>query len=161
MLRYIGVICIFLFTFYLIFCYERYQKMRILQSAAFTSLIEFLLGEMHGCGRPLLECIRDFHSETLERMHFLRDVENGASPHDAYVAARAHLCLPREMDAVLERAFASFGHGSRREECRRLSVELAQAVSLLDAEKQEQTRRVRLCRTLATASAMGLVILLL
>lgn len=161
MLRYIGVICIFIFTFYAIFCYERYQKTRILQGDAFLLLLLFLRNELEGYGRTAAECIRDFQNETLRKTAFFSAVEKGATFFEAYALVRAQLCLPQGMDEILEAAFSSFGRGSRREECRRLSAEIARAQTLLGAERQEQGRRLRLCRTLATASAMGLVILLL
>ncbi len=161
MLRYVGVICIFIFTFYAIFCYERYQKARLLHGDAFLLLLRFLQNELEGYGRPPAECMRDFQNAALRKTAFFLAVEKGASFSEAYALVRPKLCLPQGMDEVLEGAFSSFGRGSRREECRRLSSEVSQAQALLEAERQEQGRRLRLCRTLATASAMGLVILLL
>lgn len=161
MLRYIGIICIFIFTFYAVFCYERYQKARILQGEVFLLLLKFLLDELKGYGRPPAECIRDFQSGSLKKTPFFHAVEQGASLSEAYASARDCLCLPQGMDLILESAFSTFGRGGRREECRRLSSEATRAEAVLEEQKQQQTRNLRLCRTLATASAMGLVILLL
>lgn len=161
MLRYIGVICIFIFTFYAIFCYERHQKASLLQGEGFLLLLKFLMDELEGYGRPPAECIRDLRCEALCKTSFPAAVEGGVSLSEAYARERERLCLPQGMDAILERAFASFGRGGRREECRRLSSEISRAEPLLDAERAELSRRLRLCRTLAISSAMGLVILLL
>lgn len=161
MLRYIGIICIFMFAFYAIFCFERYQKARLLQGEAFLLLLKFLRSELEGCGRPPSECLRDLQCDALCRTAFFEAVLGGASLKEAYSAQRGRLSLPQGMDAILERAFSAFGRGGRKEECRRISEASEQAEALLLSERGEHTRRLTLCRTLTTAAAMGIVILLL
>lgn len=161
MLRYIGVICIFMFAFYAIFCFERYQKARLLQGEAFLLLLKFLRGELEGCGRPPAECLRDFHCDALCRTAFFSAVLEGASLKEAYGAEGGSLSLPQGMDAILVEAFSSFGRGGRKEECRRISEASEKAEALLSSERGEHARRLTLCRTLTTAAAMGIVILLL
>ena len=161
MLRYIGVICVFIFTFYVVFCYERYQKSQLALGDAFLLFLKFLADELEGYGRTPSECIRNFRSEELQKTSFPSSVAAGHSLHEAYASARPRLCLPQEMDAILEGAFASFGRGGRREESRRLSAQIARAEQLLCAQSEALARRLRLFRTLALASAMGLVILLM
>lgn len=161
MLRYVGVICIFIFAFYVVFTYERYQKRSLLQGEEFLILLKFFLDELQGLARSPAECIRFFHAKALEKTTFLQAVSAGEPPHTAYHAAKSALCLPHGMENVLDAAFENFGRGGRREECRRLSEAVARAETLLAQERQAYNRRLKLCRTLATASAMGLVILLM
>ena len=161
MLRYIGVICIFIFTFYVVFVYERYQKRSLLQGEEFLLFLKMLLDELQGMGRSPAECVRSFRAPALEKTAFLRELSQGNPPHAAYRSARDALCLPHGMDRVLDETFENFGRGARREECRRISDAAMRAEALLETERQEHTRRLTLCRTLATASAMGLVILLM
>jgi hypothetical protein len=105
--------------------------------------------------------MHDFCCDTLKKMNFLDAVKNGATLSEAYEKQRSQLCLPQGMDAILHGTFSSFGRGGRREEARRLATEVARAEALLKEERSALARRSRLCRTLATASAMGVVILLL
>ncbi len=161
MFRYVGVICIFIFAFYAIFCFERYQKARLLQGEEFLLLLKFLYSELEGYGRPAAECLRDFHSTALCRTAFFAAVLKGTSLSEAYRAQKHSLSLPQGMEAILEGAFSSFGRAGRREECRRLSEGISRAEGLLRSEREEHARRLTLCRTLTTATAMGIVILLL
>lgn len=161
MFRYIGVICIFLFAFYAIFSYERYQKMRLLQGEGFLLLLAFFANELQGCGRSPAACIHSFQNEAVQKTAFLRAVEKGTPLSEAYASVREGLCLPKDLDEILAGTFSAFGRGGRKEECSRLSGQLSRAEAVVGAERQEQARRLKLCRTLVTASAIGLVILLL
>lgn len=161
MLRYIGVICIFFFAFYAIYSYERYQRMKALQGDAFLSLLQFILCEMRGLGRPMGECLAEFKSEALERCGFLPALRESGAPEASYRRLEAGLCLPPELSPILANVFARLGRTSRMEEQRHLAAEIARAEAVLFREKELQKGRLRLCRTLATAGAMGLVILLL
>ncbi len=161
MLRYIGAICIFLFAFYVIFSYEKYQKRRILQGEAFLLLLKFLLEEMRGLGRPIEQCLKDFESEPLEECGFLPSLCKSCSAAESYRSVGARLCLPQGLSQILSSAFSRLGCASRGEEQRHLGAEIARAESVMQREREEQAGRLRLCRTLTAAGAMGLVILLL
>lgn len=161
MLRYIGVICIFIFAFYTSFSYERYQKTRLLMGEEILLLLKFFLDELHGLARSPADCIRSFKSSALAKTPLLCALANGALPSEAYRDAKGLLCFPCGMESILEGVFESFGRGGRGEESRRLSEALASAETLIARERGEYTRRLTLCRTLSAASAMGLVILLM
>ena len=161
MLRYIGAICIFIFAFYVVFSYERHQKTLALQGEAFLLLLKFLLDEMRALARPAAECIRAFKAPALEKSAFLRAIENGMPPHEAYRNERESLCLPSGLDEIVDGALESFGRGGRKEECRRLSDAISRAETLIAEEREAHARRLKLCRTLVTSSALGLVILLM
>lgn len=161
MLRYIGVICIFIFAFYAIFCFERYQKARLSQGDGFVLLLKFLHSELEGYGRPPAECLRDFQCAALRRTAFFEAVLGGETLLDAYSKEKKKLALPQGMDVIVAGVFSSFGRGGRREECRRLFEASERAEELIQSEREEHARRLTLCRTLTTATAMGIVILLL
>ncbi len=131
------------------------------QGEEFLLLLKFFLDELQGLARSPAECIRFFRAKSLEQTAFLQAIGDGTPPHTAFRGARATLCLAQGMEKVLDDAFENFGSGGRREECRRLSEAVARAEAILATERQEHTRRLTLCRTLTTASAMGLVILLI
>ena len=160
MLRYIGAICIFIFTFYFVFSYEKYQKQRILLEKTFLDFLKFAENEVYGLGRPMAVCAEKFSSASSGLSAFFSSLSEGMPPCEAYRSARGTFSLSEGMDALLQEAFDSFlgdrdavrrGARDARERCERL----------LDAEEAESMRRLRLFRTLTTASAMGLVILLL
>lgn len=158
MLRYIGLICIFMFAFYLIFRYERYQKAALLQGEEILRLLKFLQNEMDGLARPLSLCIGEFQSAAIGGT--LASLQGGKSPSEAF-SALGTLSLPAGMGEALSAFVASFGRGGRREEARRLSDAVLRIEPLVAAEREESARRLRLFRTLTTASAIGLVILLI
>lgn len=161
MLRYFGVICIFIFAFYVIFAYERQQKRTLLQGEECLLLLKFFLDEMQSLARTPAECIRSFHAAALEQTPLLEAIAKGDMPQAAFARSKETLCLPHGMEKILEDAFENFGKGGRREECRRLCEAIERAETLLAAHRGEHTRRLTLCRTLTTASAVGLVILLM
>lgn len=158
MLRYIGLICIFLFAFYLILRYERYQKTLLLQGEEILRLLKFLQNEMDGLARPLPLCIGEFRSAAIGDT--LDSLKKGQSPSEV-LAGLGALSLPAGMGDAISSFAASFGRGGRREEARRLSDAVSRIEPLVAAEREESARRLRLFRTLTTASAIGLVILLI
>ena len=160
MIRYIGSICIFIFAFYVIFSYEKYQKQKIYHSKMFLDFLKFLENEMRGLGRPLRACIKDFASQRRLCAPFFSSLEAGAVPGEAYRTVHAQLPVSPEMDQLLSEAFDSFV-GGRDAVRRSIGDARVRCEGLVDAEQAEQLRRFRLFRTLTAASAMGLVILLL
>lgn len=161
MLRFIGVICIFIFAFYASFSYERYQKSRLSTGEEMLLLLKFFLDELHGLARSPADCIRGFKASALAKTSLPGALADGALPSEAYRDARNSLCLPRGMEDILDEVFLHFGRGGRGEESRRLSEAVAGAEALIAQERKEHARRLTLCRTLSAASAMGLVILLM
>ena len=160
MLRYLGAICIFIFTFYSIFAYEKYQKRKMAVIDAFCSFLKFLEGEIASLGRPTAECVPDFPQKDALPASFFSLLAEGASPSEAYAAVRDALPVSADMDACLLAAFTGFS-GSRAVLGRSLAQARERYETLLDAERAQQGRRTRLFRTLSSASAMGIVILLL
>ena len=67
MLRFIGVICIFIFAFYASFSYERYQKSRLSTGEEMLLLLKFFLDELHGLARSPADCIRGFKASALAK----------------------------------------------------------------------------------------------
>ena len=161
MLRFVGVICIFMFAFYTSFSYERYQKARLLMGEEMLLLLKFFLDELRGLARSPADCICGFKASALEKTSLIGALADGALPSEAYRDAKGSLCLPRGMEGILDGAFLNFGRGGRAEESRRLSEAVAGAEMLIAKERMEHTRRLTLCRTLSAASAIGLVILLM
>jgi hypothetical protein len=159
-LRYIGVICIFIFAFCLIYYYDRYQKQREACEKTLLDFLIFLENEMRGLGRPVAVCAEEFSRGDALCAPFFSSLTEGRAPIEAYRSVRSALSLRPEMDGLLLDAFGRFSHG--RDAVRRgLSEARERFSALLDAERAERARRFRLFRTLAAASAMGLVILLL
>ena len=77
MLRYFGVICIFIFAFYVIFAYERQQKRTLLQGEECLLLLKFFLDEMQSLARTPAECIHSFlllHSPPIHRRNAFQRV---------------------------------------------------------------------------------------
>ena len=161
MLRYIGIICIFIFAFYTSFSYERYQNARLLMGEEMLLLLKFFLDELRGLARSPADCIRSFKASALMKTPFLGAIAEGALPSEAYRDSKGMLCLPRGMEDILDGVFLDFGRGGRGEESRRLSEAVVGAETLIAQERGEHTRRLTLCRTLSAALAVGLVILLM
>ena len=160
MLQYIGSICIFIFTFYFVFSYEKYQKRKILQGKVFLDFLKNVENEMRGLGRPMAICASEFLCLDKGAEPFFSALSEGVSAAEAYRKVRASLSLPVGMDALLCETFAAFSGG--RDAVRRCVVDAReQCERLMDTARTETDSRLRLFRTLTTASAMGLVILLL
>lgn len=161
MLHYLGAICIFLFAFYIIFSYERYQKLRLLQAEAFFLFMKMLRDELQGLGRSVAQLCAQYESEVLEGLGFLQGLREGLPAGECFARVRKGLSVPEALVPVLHRTFDGLGQGSRTEAQHRLCTELSHAEQVLSEERRAQGDRLRLCRTLTAASAMGLVILLL
>ncbi len=128
---------------------------------AFLSLLKFLLEEMRGLGRPMAQCLACFESDALEECGFLPALRESGAPEESYRRYCEGLCLPRDLSQILLEAFSQLGRTSRPQEQRHLASVLARAQAVVSQEREMQKGRLRLCRALTTAGAMGLVILLL
>ena len=160
MLRYIGAICIFIFTFYFVFSYEKYQRQRFFLGKTLLDFLKFAENEVRGLGRPMAVCAKEFPCAAGGLAAFFSSLSEGMAPGEAYRSACDTLPLPEGMDAVLREAFDAFSGG--RDAARRgVKDARARCECLLDTADREMMRRLQLFRTLTTASAMGLVILLL
>ncbi len=160
MLHYIGVICIFIFAFCLIYYYDRYQKQREACEKTLLDFLIFLENEISGLGRPMSVCAKGFSYSGDLCAPFFSSLAEGGIPGEAYRAVRSELALSPEMDGLLLDVFDRFSGG--RDAVRRgISQARERFSALLDAERSERVRCFRLFRTLTAASAMGLVILLL
>lgn len=160
MLRYVGAMCIFMFAFYFIYAYEKYQKQKNACGKTFLDFLIFLENEMGGLGRPMAVCAKDFSCDGGPCAPFFSALEAGNAPGAAYRAVQKDLPLCGKMDGILMAAFDSFS-GGRSAVRRAVGDARARFSRLLAGEEAQRARRVRLFRTLTTASAMGLVILLL
>ena len=89
MLRYIGAICIFIFTFYFVFSYEKYQKQRILLEKTFLDFLKFAENEVYGLGRPMAVCAEKFSSAMLFHSIGYLTANNSASSDRSAPCPRA------------------------------------------------------------------------
>ncbi len=159
MLKLIGI-CILLFTSILISRELVRQRQRRL--AVFEELLRFVgfLRLQIGCFlRPVPEVVANFHSDELCACGFL-PLADGADLESAFSSSDAPRIVGTECARVAESLFSSLGTGYLEDEIKLIDAHRAQLSELVEGERAESARRVRLVRTLTASVSLGLIILI-
>ncbi len=160
MMKLVGI-CILLFTSMLIS--RELVSRRRHRLALCEELLRFVsfLRLQIGCFlRPIPEVVASFRSDELSKCGFL-------SPGgDADLAARfSSSGLPEivgaECSQIMASLFSSLGSGYLEDEIKLIDVHRAQLSELVDRERAETERQVRLIRTLTGSASLGLVIFII
>lgn len=160
MLRYVGMLLIFLAFFGFAYFYLRFCRARLAEAEGYLAFLEALRGELLCAGRPLSLFLAEVSVPRLEENGFLPCLRAGEGLSDAFSHATGG-ALGREERRVLTELFSSFGHAFRAEELSRLAKSLATLEGLTEEARRELPRTERVVRTLCASLSLSAVILLL
>lgn len=160
-MKYIGAFIIIIASVLMSGEYSRYIKKRAEQCEEFLSFIGYMRIQISCFLRPSREIAKGFSGKELERIGFLKAVNNGESLYGAYKATEKLLALTQGELEILENLFSSL------EECY-----LDDGIRIIDScykemEKacikirEERTKNVKLAATLSVTASIGFLILIL
>ena len=160
MLKLFGI-CILLFTSMLIS--RELADARRRRLALCEELLRFLsfLRLQIGCFlRPISEIACEFRSSTLSACGFLKDggVEDLSV---AFSSSDAPRIAGKECTRIVESLFTSLGVGYLDNEIGIIDSHRAELTELVEVERTEAARQIRLIRTLTASAAVGLIILII
>ena len=159
MLKLVGI-CILLFTSILI---SRELTLRCRRRLAlYEELLRFVsfLRLQIGCFlRPVPEVVAIFHSDEFCTCGFFPitsdDVEG------AFSSSEAPRIVGDKCAGIMRSLFSSLGSGYLDDEVKLIDTHRTQLSVLVDKEREETVRRVRLVRTLTASISLGLIILII
>lgn len=140
--------------------YSAFYRRRIAQTDGFVALIihiEGAISERLASGKGL---VAGFSDEALSSLGFLESVRSGATLHDAFLGCRRASVISREVSMRLERYFADFGRYYKERELSRAATCVEELERLLERERADMPKNVKLARTLLVAFALGVLILI-
>lgn len=161
MLRYIGMLLIFLAFGGFSFFYLRFCRARLSEAEGYLAFLDALRRELLQAGRPLPLFLSEFSLPRLEENGFLPRLRAGEGLSDAFSRAAGGSALGREERRVLAAFFSSFGQAFRTEEVSALEKSLASLGELIEEARRELPRTERVVRTLCASLSLSAVILLL
>ena len=161
MIKLLGI-CMLLFTF--IILAAEYSERRRATVAVCEEMLSFLscVGRQLSCFLcPIKSTAAQFVAETAAMRTFLERVAEGEEPAAAYSAAGISAVVPKSANRVLTSFFAEFGKGYAEGELRRIDSAVAELSALVETERIEAPRKIRLFKTLGCAVSFGIIILLI
>lgn len=157
MLKLVGI-CILLFTSILVSreLVSR-RKRRLLVYEELLRFVAFLRLQIGCFLRPIPEVVADFRSDELERCGFLTS-DDGAGIAARFASSALPGIVGEDCSRVVDSLFSSIGSGYLEDEIRLIDVHKEQLSQLVERERDETARQVRLIKTLAASASLGLVI---
>ena len=159
MLKMSGI-CILLFTSILVS--RELVETRRRRLALCEELLRFVsfLRLQIGCYlRPTAEVARQFRSDDLSACGFLSD-ENGDDLGRSFLSSGAPKIVGKECTRIVASLLSSLGSGYLNDEIGLIDAHRAELSTLVDGERDETARQIRLIRTLTASASIGLIILI-
>lgn len=152
-------ICILLFTFLLVS--REMTERRRRRVALFEDCYRFIqhIRLQIGCYlRPVCDIAQNFESTHLSRVGFLDRLSAGETPMEALEHSLLRQELGEDAYRVLSSLFGTLGSGYMNDEMKLIDGCASQFLRLLEAEREESPRGIRLIRTLCAGAALGIII---
>lgn len=160
MIKLIGI-CILLFTSMLIsgelVSRRRHRLVLCEELLRFVSYIRLQIGCFL---RPIPEVVGSFCSDEFNKCGFLPEVSD-ADLAACFLSSDVPKLVGTECSRIMESLFSSLGTGYLEDEIKLIDVHRAQLTELVERERAETVRQVRLIRTLAGSASLGLVIFII
>ena len=160
MLKLVGI-CILLFTSILISReLVTRRRRRLLVCEELLRFVSFLRLQIGCFLRPVPEVVSEFRSDELSACGFL-PVANGVDIDSAFLSSAAPSIVGKECTRIIDSLFSSVGSGYLEDELKLIDAHQAQLSELVERERAETVRQVRLIRTLTGSASLGLVIFII
>ena len=161
MIRYLGMALLFFSALAASGLYADRRRARLLELEAWLILTVTLREEISTHLRPLREALSELSLPPLMHSGFLEAVREGQSVRRAWEMSSAKSTLMGDARRAVDGLLATLGRSHRAEELDRLAVHEQRLRSLVETERADGARAVRLCRTLCTSAALALALVLL
>ena len=160
-MKYIGAFTVLLAAVLISREYARYIKRRAVQCEEFLSFIAYMRIQIACFLRPIKEIAAGFYASELDRIGFLKAVNDGQGLYDAYKTAEKSLLLSSREREVLEALFSSLGECYLDDGIRIIDSSYAEMEKLCRIIKEERPKKARLAATLSVTASIGFLILVL
>ncbi len=139
--------------------YESYCERRLLELSEILRMLAHIRSKISSFLCPQSLLLSDFESEVLEESGFLRAVGEGKTLADAYKASR--LLISKKDGRALEAYFAELGKSYKDEELSRLDRVYRELDESFKCESERVPKDVKVAKTLLTAAALGISVLMI
>ena len=160
MLKLVGI-CILLFTSMLVsreLVAARRQRLALCEEL--LRFVSFLRLQIGCFLRPMAEVAREFRSDSLCACGFLCEGDFDDLGR-SFSSSDAPKIVGKECTRIAESLFSSLGSGYLDDEIGLIDAHRAELAALVDAERTEAARQIRLIRTLTASASVGLIILII
>ena len=139
--------------------YKRYAEGQLAMLEDFYELLSHIKERISVYLSPQSALLSDFRCETLEECGFIPVYRECGSLHTAFKSARISLCS--DAKRLLSSFFESFGKGYKNEEIARAESAGAECKRILERERENVPRDVRLAGVLISSLALAVFILII
>ena len=158
MLKYLGLMLLAVSGIFISSEYEKKEKKRLFELAEFIRLIEHIRLKISCFLAPKSDWLSDFKTDSETVSKFLLLAEN-KTLRESFSAVRDKLSLLEESEVFL-RLFTSLGKAYKDSEIELLDQALSELYELKKRTFSESPKNVKTFKVIATAIAVGLIILL-
>ena len=141
--------------------YSVYVDRRIAECEELCELLIHIRARVGCFLSPVSEMLSDFHSDRLSELGFVREVCDGRGLSEAYENIAPRLSVSEEVRRVIGGFFESFGRGYRDETLSEIDYARESLEKILERERVELDKSVRLTRSILLLVSVGLIILLI
>ncbi|MBP3402177.1 MAG: hypothetical protein J6K85_03855 [Clostridia bacterium] len=139
--------------------YSAYIGRRVREGEGYLSLLSCIEKMIDSYLTPLSDIFSGFECEALEKSGFLPSVRSGRSASEALGEKSA--LIPENMRSLLSDYFDGFGKGYKNSELGRTREARVALEKMLDAEKENLEKSVRVTKALLLGGAVGIAILII
>ena len=136
------------------------RRSRLVLCEELLRFVSFLRLQIGCFLRPVHEVASSFHSDVLSSSGFLPVGECGDVGR-AFADSDLPRIVGQDCARIADSLFSSLGSGYLEDEVRLIDVHRAQLSELVERERIETERQVRLIRTLTASAALGAIILII
>lgn len=139
--------------------YAEYSARAIAQLEGFISLLSHIRRKISVKMVTQSNLTSGFEDQSLEKCGFLPAAREGVRLHIAYTKAK--ICICKEARRVLDAFFSDLGRGYLADELRRINSAESECEKIIEREREEALREVKLVYTLLVASSLGILVFLI
>jgi hypothetical protein len=139
--------------------YSAYAGRRVREGEGYLSLLSYIEKMIDSYLTPLSEIFSVFECESLEENGFLPSIRSGKSANETLTEVKG--LIPEQMRTLLSDYFNGFGKGYKDSELGRTREVRAEMEKMLDKERENLEKSVKVTKALLIGSAVGIAILII
>ena len=141
--------------------YSAYVDRRIAECEELCELLSHIRARVECFLSPVSEMLSDFHAKRLCELGFIREVCEGSGLYEAYRGIEGRLSVSDEVRRVIGGFFEGFGKGYRDQTLRETDYARESLERILERDRAELDKSVRLTRSILLLVSVGIIILLI
>lgn len=141
--------------------YTAFADKRITEYEEYIDLFALIRGRVGSFMSPIPEVICESECRVLREIGFMDALREGSSLSEAYIEVMPRSYASASVKRIMSSFFQGFGHSYLEETVRQIDSAREEVREVIDKEKVELEKSVKLVRSLLMLSAVGLIILLI